>query len=119
MNRVDHGPTISGEEYDERVVKLHTDRPRFSVDDEIALQRAELSIMIDHRLGICFPYDRRDDLWDAQQSIQKRKGRLFLLILLRMVGFDRLSKIVWEEFSKVLDSDEMLDFFGEDFYTKK
>lgn len=113
MNRVDHGPCITLEEYEERIIKLH-DRIILSKDDEEFIEKGELSITVDYRLGICFPYDRRDDLWDAQQRIAKRTDRLFLLILLKLVGFNKLGKIVIEEYSKVLTPDEMVDYFGDD-----
>lgn len=121
MNRVDHGATISGEEYDSAMIELHSNNvfQVYSKELDEFLQRAELNITIDHRLGVFFPYDRRNELWEAQQNIQKRKFKLAFFIFLRLIGFDRLSKIVWEEFSNVLSSDEMLDFFGEEFYDEE
>ncbi len=117
MSKEDYGPTISDDEYIERMTELHeTKMPVYDDANYEYIQKAELSITIDHRLGICFPYDRRDDLWNAQNNIQKKKIRLFFLLLLTILGFDRLGRVVYEEFSKVLSPDEMMQFFGHEFY---
>lgn len=70
----DHGPRLSAEVFERRVVALYEDGPAMpDRAEELRLRRAEFDLAIDHRLGIDFPAGRRDRLWAAQQRIDRRR----------------------------------------------
>ena len=70
----DHGPKLSAEEFERRIVALYTDGPAMpSAAEELRLRRAEFELAVDHRLGTAFPLDRRERLWAAQQRVDRRR----------------------------------------------
>ena len=116
----DHGPRLSGEEYDRRVVELHSGLPPApSRAQEQAAARRELDLAIDHRLGRDFPRERRDALWEVRRRVQRRRLRLMLRHLLRRLwpaglarGAQGLAGFVVEEYGTVLSEPELEAFFG-------
>ena len=117
-----HGPRLSGEEYDRRVVRLHEGRPPMpGRGEDRELRRAELDLAIDHRLGRDFPADRRERLWQVMQDIERRRLRLIGKHLLgRLVGrrrpgpvrsAHRLAGWMVDRCSEVLDDHELESFF--------
>lgn len=71
---LEHGPRLSVEEYERRVVALHEGGPAMPTrDEDLRLRRAEFELAVDHRLGVKFPAVRRERLWAAQQRMERRK----------------------------------------------
>ena len=118
---VDHGPRIDQRTYERAVVALHqaaaSEAGRL---DHAEIRRRELDLMIDFRLGQHFPLDRRDQLWEVQQRIDRKHLRLAaswiagLLThhLLRRQG-THLAGFVVEQYGHVLNEAELEAFFGE------
>ena len=56
----DHGPKLSAEAYERRIVALYADGPAMpDRDEDLRLRRAEFELAVDHRLGTAFPPERR------------------------------------------------------------
>lgn len=115
-----YGPRISDEEYDRRVVALHTSAAEKGESRERRLRFAELNIMIDHRLGQDFPADRRRMLWEANEQAERRRRRLpfrFVIGLLRTrsveAATEHLADDLVEAYAKVLTPRELQAFFGD------
>lgn len=117
-----HGPCLSGEEYDKRIVDLHENLPpTLSPEMERQVRRQEMDIAIDYRLGCKFPKHRRDQLWEVQNQVEKRRGRLMFKYLFRRLysrAFTRnaqnLAGYLVDEYAKVLSREELKKYFGED-----
>lgn len=70
----DHGPKLSAEEYERRIVALYADGSAMpDRDEDLRLRRAEFELAVDHRLGTAFPPDRRERLWVAQESVAQHR----------------------------------------------
>ena len=118
----DHGPRISGEEYDRRIVALQEGLPPVpSREQAQRVRRAALDLAIDHRLGQEFPADRREALWAIQQRVDGRQWRLIFKYLLRRFfakslvrGAQGLAASVVSEYAKVLSKPELESFFGKE-----
>lgn len=116
-----HGPRISDEEYDRRIVDLYTGVPEApSCAQQTRLRRHELDLTIDHRLGCAFPQDRRDALWAIQQRVEKQRVRLMLRHLFRRLlpgalerGAQGLAGYLVDEYAKILSPGELESYFGE------
>lgn len=112
---VDHGPRISGAEYDRRIIALHAEP---SNADEREIRRQELEITIDHRLGTRFPRERREALWNAQQAVASHAlltsvGSLFRRAL-RGRSFslsDAQASLLIRKYSGVLSVPELMQYF--------
>lgn len=117
---VNFGPRLTGEEYDRRIVALHSGQPAApSREADRATRRAELELAIDHRLGRAFPKVRREALWIVHQRVQGRPlqmmGRYLIkrLLGLSLVPEARgLAGYVIDEYAKVLSHEELEAFFG-------
>ena len=122
MSLIDHGARLTGEEFDRRIVALHSGLP--PVPDkklQREIRRRELDLAIDHRLGCDFPDDRRQALWEIQERIENKRGRLLIGYLFRKTFGSSLSKMakglagyVVDEYAKVLDPIELEQFFGKE-----
>jgi len=118
----DHGPRLTGEEFDRRIVDLQSRLPPApSKEQAREARRRQLDLAIDHRLGTRFPAARRDELWAVQQRIRTRPVRTTLRYLLRRLlpggvarGADRTARLVVDEYAKVLSPAELEAFFGPD-----
>jgi len=117
-----HGPRLSGEEYDRRVVQLHEGGPPVpSRGEDRDLRRAELDLAIDHRLGRDFPAERRERLWEVAQDVERRRLRLIGKHLLGRVlrrrepgpakAANRLAGWMVDHYAEVLDERELEAFF--------
>jgi hypothetical protein len=117
-----HGPRLSGEEYDRRVVRIHEGRPPVpSRDEDRELRRAELDLAIDHRLGRDFPAERREQLWQVAQDVERRRLRLIGKHLLGRLlrrrepgpekAANRLAGWMVDRYAEVLDERELEAFF--------
>jgi hypothetical protein len=118
-----HGPRLSDEEYERRIVHLHEGLPPLpSREQDREVRRAELDLAVDHRLGRDFPEQRRQCLWTIMQDVEKRRLRLigkYLVTRLfaRSSGPVRaahgLAGVMVGRFAEVLDERELESFFGE------
>jgi len=112
---VDFGPRLSGEEYDRRVAELYSGVP--AVPDEkqdLELRRRELDLQIDHRLGVGFPRERRERLFEVQCGLDQvgpvsflryALGRVMPSLLVRHARF--LADDTVRAYGKVLSGEEL------------
>lgn len=109
-----HGPRLSAAEYDRRVVALHRGMPSMpDTVEDARLRRQELEIRIDHLLGTGFPAERREQLWQAQQRLERQRLRSFWAALLpRALGSGVLARYVSSAYAQVLDPEELAAFLG-------
>lgn len=119
---LDHGPRLSGVEYDRRVTELYLKLPdNPSAEEEQLAKRREFDLRIDHRLGIHFPEERREALWRVNVSMSRRPIRMLLawrfgrsFPRLLAATARRLASKVIKEYRSVLTPQELDQFFGED-----
>lgn len=119
---LDHGPRLSGAECDRKVAELYLELPdNPSAQEEQSAQRRELDLMIDHRLGIHFPEERREALWRVHGRMSRRPLRMFLAwrlgrVLPRVLAavVRRVSSNIVDEYRSVLTPQELELFFGKD-----
>jgi hypothetical protein len=117
-----HGPRLTDEEYDRKVVELYRGLPPVPTrEQDTRIRRQELELAIDHRLGKDFPRDRRDALWVIQQRVERRRKRLMFRHLVRSLlpggvsrGANRLAGYLVDEYAKELNQAELKSFFGEE-----
>jgi hypothetical protein len=115
-----YGRRISDEEYDRRVVALHTSAAVYGKDRDKELRRAELNLALDHRLGQDFPADRRRMLWEAQERIERHRRGLALRSLLGLMrtrsiegAAHRLARDLVRAYAQVLTRAELEAFFSD------
>ena len=115
-----YGPRISDDEYDRRVVALHTSTAGHGKDRDRKLRRAELNLALDHRLGQNFPANRRRMLWEAHERTERRRRRLALRSLLGLMrtrsiegAAGSLARDLVRAYAQVLTPAELEAFFGE------
>lgn len=115
---LDYGPRLSDEEYQKRIVELHSGVPAApSADQDRSLRRQELELAIDYRLGRDFPSERREALWSVRQQIERKRLRLAFRYLLRRLipgqlarGAQSLAAYAADEYATVLSTPELLRF---------
>lgn len=109
-----YGPTITQEQLEDRVLALHNNAPPIPTPQQDRhIRHGELNAMIDHKLGVEFPRDRRERLWDVQQRLDRKR----LLHVLK--GFvtnplspsEALDKPQIRGFAQVLNENELQAFF--------
>src|SRR5574337_1317667 len=118
----DYGPRLTDEEYDRKIIELHSDLPPVPTrEQERQVRRQELELAIEHRLGRDFPRQRREALWAIQQQVERKRGRLIFKNLLRRVfgkslarDAQGLASYLVHEYAKVLSKAELESFFGEE-----
>jgi len=105
----DHGPKLSAEEYERRIVALYAEGPAMpDCDEDLRLRRAEFELAVDHRLGTAFPPDRRERLWAAQQSVDRhRVWHLFKGLFARGDCSDPLAHALIAACARELDAEEL------------
>lgn len=119
-----YGRRLSGEEYDRQIVRLHSSLPSMpSKSEDSRIRRMELNLAIDHRLGVDFPEQKREQMWNIMQRVEKRRLWLGLKYTLQSVfskasspaGITRktnaLSGYMIHEFGNVLTPKELNSFF--------
>ena len=119
-NDINHGPRLTDEEYDKRIIKLHSELPpELTKEQDRQIRRQELELAINHRLGRNFPPHRREALWDAQQRVEKKRLKLIFKYLLRRFFAKSLARdaqglagYLIDEYAKVLNKTELENFFG-------
>jgi hypothetical protein len=119
-----HGPRLSDEEYERRVVRLHEALPPMpSREQDREVRRVELDLAVDHRLGRDFPDQRRHRLWQIMEDVEKRRlrligrfliGRLFARRAGPVKAAHGLAGVMVDRFAEVLDERELESFFGEE-----
>ena len=118
----DYGPRLTGEEYDKRIVELHSNLPPVPTrEQDRQVRRQELELTIDYRLGRDFPQHRREALWAIQQRVERKRFRLLFKYLLRKFfakslvrDAQGLASYLVDEYAKVLNQTELECFFGEE-----
>lgn len=121
-NNLGYGPCLSDDEYEKKIIALHSDLPPSpSREQDCQIRRQELELAIDNRLGLDFPRSKRDALWNIQQKVEKKRGRLLFKYLLRKIfpkklaqGAHSLAGYLVKEYSTVLNQDELDSFFGQE-----
>ncbi len=116
----DHGPRLSGEEYDKGIITLHSNLPPApSRGQQRRVRRQELELAIDHRLGHDFPFGRREALWAIQQRVERKRFRLIFWHFLKRFSpkslarrAQGLSSYLVEEYAKELSESELQCYFG-------
>ena len=119
-----YGKRLSGEEYDKQVIQLHRyASPIPSKEEDTKIRRQELSLSIDYRLGVDYPQQKREVLWEIQQRVEKRRLWLGIKYGLRLLlckntipqqlpkQANTLAGFMVNEFSSVLNEKELLSFF--------
>jgi hypothetical protein len=123
-----HGRRLSAAEYEKGIVSLYAGQaPMPTKTEEIEIRRAELNLMIDHRLGLDFPADRREKMWEVAQKVEK--GRVVtafkIVASYLMKGManrkhkdgsaadaDFLARETVKKYRAVLDAEELEQFLG-------
>lgn len=117
---INHGPRLTDEEYDKRIIKLHGDLPtELTKEQDRQIRYQELELAIDHRLGRNFPPHRREALWAVQQRVERKRLKLIFKYLLRRFFAKSLARdaqglagYLVDEYAKVLNKTELESFFG-------
>ncbi len=116
----DHGPRLSDQEYDRRIIGLHSDLPAVPTrEQDRRVRRHELELAIEHRLGRDFPLHRREALWAIQQRVERKRLRLIFWHLLKKCFPKSLARraqglagYLVDEYAKELSESELDSFFG-------
>ncbi|MGJ3702683.1 hypothetical protein [Variovorax sp. AFSI2.2] len=89
--------------------------------DEEVIERRELDLTIDYRLGIEFPKERREQLWRVQRQVEKRRlkflvgriaGKLAPSWLYGQTNW--LARFVISEYGRILTPRELAAYFGDE-----
>jgi hypothetical protein len=115
-----YGPRLTGEEYDRRIVALHSGLPPIpSREQDRQVRRAALDLAIDYRLGRDFPRNRRDALWAVQEKLERKRIKLMGAYLLKRLFRQSLAPearglagYVIDQYATVLDSSDLEAYFG-------
>jgi hypothetical protein len=115
-----YGPRLTGEEYDRRIVALHSGLPAIpSREQDRQVRRAALDLAVDHRLGRDFPRDRRNALWAVQDRLDRKRAKLMAAYLLKRLFGQSLAPqarglagYVVDQYATVLNPSELESFFG-------
>jgi hypothetical protein len=114
-----HGPRLSDEEYERRIIELHRDLPPMPTKEQDRdVRRRELDLAIDHRLGRDFPSERREALWAVKERLEKKRLRFGVKFLLKKLfgksvaeDAQGLAGYIVDEYAKVLSKTELKTFF--------
>ncbi len=114
-----HGPRLTVEEYERKIIELHSGLPPLPTrEQEREVRRRELDLAIDHRLGRDFPRDLREALWKIQQRVEKKRLWLALKYPFRRIFSKSLARdaqglagFLVDEYAKVLTPSELNSFF--------
>lgn len=111
-----HGRKLTQKEFENSIAKLFEGHEEINTEE---IERQELELTIDYRLGINFPQERREALWLVHKKVKNRRKYMltqslianFLPPFLRHTIVSKLIDYMLSEYSKVLSPDEMNDFF--------
>jgi hypothetical protein len=78
---------ISEQEFERKMMELVRRTPPLpSPEEDERFRRAEFDLLVDHRLGVEFPADRREQLWAVHQRANNRRiGMVFRRLLSALV----------------------------------
>lgn len=111
---LNYGPTISQDQFEDRVNILHTGAPPIPTPyQELKIRYGELNAAIDYKLGTQFPIDQRNKLWEIQKGLDRKR------LLHVFKGFvthplrpsEALTKPQVRGFAKVLNGQDLQAFF--------
>jgi hypothetical protein len=119
QEELNHGPRLTVEEYERKIIELHSGLPPMPTkDQDREVRQMELNLAIDHRLGRDFPPERREDLWKIQQRVEKKRLWLALKYPLRRLFAKSLARdaqglagFLVDEYAKALTQSELKSFF--------
>ena len=119
QEELNHGPRLTVEEYERKIIELHSGLPLMPTkDQDRQVRQMELNLAIDHRLGRDFPPERREALWKIQQRVEKKRLWLalkypFRRFLAKSLAWDAqgLAGFLVDEYAKVLTQSELKSFF--------
>jgi hypothetical protein len=119
QEEINHGPRLSVEEYERKIIELHSGLPPMPTkDQDRQVRQMELNLAIDHRLGRDFPPERREALWKIQQRVEKKRLWLALKYPFRRFFANSLARdaqglagFLVDEYAKVLTQSELKSFF--------
>lgn len=110
-----HGPRLSEQAFEQSTLQLITQAGQDeTAEQSLARERAEFFLLIDYRLGVEFPVDRREELWKARQRVLHTSFWQALKLALRRPMGDGLSEMLVKEFSQILDGEEVAALLGLD-----
>jgi hypothetical protein len=118
--RPDHGTRLTQADYESRIAALHASDPASPTrEQEQRTREAELSLLIDYKLGVDFPPGRRARLLQEHRSLNRRfLWRLLLSVLAHPRNpSDGLGRTQVRAFARHLDDGELaalLDLSAED-----
>jgi hypothetical protein len=116
----DLGEKLTRAEYEARVIELHASgSPMPSESQELAIRRAELNLLIDHKLGAELSRERRDALWMEQARVDRHLPWRVLVGFLKHPTHpsDEIAKSQVRAFANILTPVELcalFDLSGED-----
>lgn len=75
---VNYGRKLTTREYEQAIISIYTINSHEIIDpaDE-KFRKQELFLTIDHNLGIDFPLDKREKLWQIQQRTERNSSTFF------------------------------------------
>jgi hypothetical protein len=119
QEEINHGPRLTVEEYERKIIELHSGLPPMPTkDQDRQVRQMELNLAIDHRLGRDFPPERREALWNIQQRVEKKRLWLALKYPFRRFFAKSLARsaqglagFLVDEYAKVLTQSELKSFF--------
>lgn len=116
---MNHGPKMSAEDYMEAISTLYS-LTAITSDDELI--RYDVSLSIDHLLGIDFPMDRREQFITMRLKLEHsiwRKltiGAAIIGVIVPYVGDWAASKYISyqkKQFTAILNEEELAAYFTE------
>lgn len=117
-----YGTCLTRREYEAAVVNLHgkAETAGSEIERE-SIERQELDLTIDYRLGKDFPNDRRQQLWQVQKKIQKRRLKNLTARAMGLVSpkwlysqSNWMARMIASEYANVLNARELAAYFGEE-----
>jgi hypothetical protein len=117
-----YGRRLTGREYEKAVIALYTGmNPSPSDREFMEIRRKEINLQIDHKLGVDFPAEKREAVWDVVARLEKKRIGMALGVMVRQALGRKvdinaeLAKVVDEMITKtgkILDKEDMVRFFG-------
>ena len=120
-----YGRLLSPEEYDRQISRVH-DRALAEVGPSASraeldrrVRRLEVDLAIDRRLGVDFPPEKRAELLEIRERVDKQRRRLVFRMIGRAISrrnfadeMQGLVKSMVHELSSGLTEDELSRFLG-------
>ncbi|MGA3077982.1 MAG: hypothetical protein ABSG56_30435 [Bryobacteraceae bacterium] len=117
-----YGRRLTGQEYDKAIIALYTGlKPDYSEREFMEIRRKEINLQIDHRLGVDFPPEKRETVWEVIAGLEKKRIGMALGVMVRQALGRKvdinaeLAKVADEMIAKtgrILDKEDMVRFLG-------